>query len=76
MNKFVFVGFILRLRGCGRLFDNFFLEPVLLVNGFKKSRAGPCLRPGGSMCCVHGQDTLSSSPPRSMNGYQLIVWEA
>ena len=52
-----------------------FLEPVF-ASGFIKPRAGLCLKPGESMCCVLGQDTGSSSPPRSRNGYRLIVWKA
>ena len=75
MNEFVCLGFILRLKGSGRLCDNFFLEPVF-VSGFKKPRAGLCLKPGESMCCVLGQDTGSSSPPRSRTGYQLTVGKA
>ena len=41
MGEFVFVGFILRLRRCGRWCDEVFVEYVFLVNGFQKSRAKP-----------------------------------
>ena len=56
------------------MFTSFVLNVVPLL-GDTVAR-GLCSRPGGSMCCVLGQDTFSLSPPRSMSGYHLIVGEA
>ena len=49
-----------------------------MVSALVPGSSGPGSSPGqGTLCCVLGQDSLLSQclpPPRSINGYQRIVW--
>ena len=45
----------------------------LVLSALDSGSRGPGSSPGGSLCCVLGQDTLLSqclSPPMSINGYR------